>query len=432
MVDREALAQWWGSLNDSTLAGLIERAVANNLDLRAAEARVRESRARRGLAAADRFPTVTVGGSATASESGGGSPTGGAVVDSSTTLYSAGFDASWEADLFGAKRSSLEAATATLDASVEELRDVLVTLTSEVAINYVEVRLTQARLATANAVLQTQQDSLEIAQFRLQAGLTNQLDVDQAQSSLEQTRASIPALQATVVQAMNRVDVLLGQFPGTVATELDVPRAIPDPPITLAIGLPAEVLSRRPDVRRAERQLAAQTARVAVATAARYPRLTLIGSIGLEALAFSNLLSTAARALTGSLGVSQNVFDAGRIRQNIAIQAAIQDQAAVAYDVAVLGALEDVENALVAYAEEQARLRALVDATEAARRAAALADQRYRAGLTDFLVVLIAQRSLLTLEDQLAISRGTVASNVIRLYKAAGGGWSANAASRTP
>jgi outer membrane protein TolC len=197
------------------------------------------------------------------------------------------------------------------------------------------------------------------------------------------------------------------------------------------VGVPADVLRQRPDVRRAERQLAAQTAQVGVATAGRYPHLSLVGSIGLEALSLGNLLSAAARALAASVNVGQTIFDAGRIRRNIEIQTALQEQALVAYEAAVLSALEDVENALVAYAEERARRQALAEAARAARQAAALADERYRSGLVDFLVVLDAQRSLLSLEDQLAISSGTVTANVVRLYKALGGGWTPGAASGT-
>jgi len=294
------------------------------------------------------------------------------------------------------------------------------------------VRLAQARLATANANLLIQQETFEIAGFRFQAGLTTQLDVDQAQANLEQTRASIPTLQTTLAQATNRLAVLLAQPPGSMANELAALSDIPLAPLTLTIGVPADVLSRRPDVRRAERQLAAQTAQVGVAAADRYPRLSLVGSIGLEALSLGNLLSAAARALVAGANVSQTVFDAGRIRQNIEIQSAIQEQAAVAYEANVLVALEDVEDALVAYAEEQVRRDALAAASDAARRALTIADERYRSGLVDFLVVLDAQRSLLSLEDQLAVSTGTVTSNVIRLYKAAGGGWTPGAVSGTP
>lgn len=420
-ADARTLARWWTTLNDPALTSLIERGVAGNLDIRQAQARVREARARRGLASAERFPTLTAGASAT----------NRTTDEANTTLYFAGFDASWEADVFGGQRRGLEAATAALQASAEDLRDVLVTLTSEVALNYIEVRLAQARLATANANLQTQIETYEIAQFRFQAGLTTELDVDQARSNLEQTRASIPTLRTALAQAMSRVAVLLGRSPGTLVNELAAPRGIPSAPVTVAVGLPADVLRRRPDVRRAERQLAAQTAQVGVAAANRYPRLSLVGSIGLEALSLGNLLSAAARALVAGVNVTQTVFDAGRIRQNIEVQTAFQEQAAVAFEASVLAALEEAESALVAYAEEQARRQALIDATDAARRAVALADERYRSGLIDFLVVLDAQRSLLSLEDQLTVFSGTVTSNVIRLYKAVGGGWTPGAAAGT-
>lgn len=395
------------------LTDLIARALEANLDVRRARARVREARARRGLASAALFPTLDARAGAVHTRT----------EEADSTLYSARFDARWEVDVFGGRRREVEAATATLQARAEELHDVLVTLSSEVALNYIEVRVAAARIATATANLRTQIETHEIARFRLQAGLTTQIDVEQARTILERTRAAIPELRIQRAQALHRLAVLLGQPPGALAAALAPERPIPVAPVTIAIGLPADALRRRPDVRRAERELAAQTAQVGVATAERYPRLTLTGSIGLEALALGDLLSTAARALAAGADLVQPVFDAGRIRQNIAVQTALQEQAAIAYEASILTALEDVENALVAYAEEQARRAALVAATAAARQAAALSDASYRAGLVDFQVVLESQRSLLTVEDQLVVSSGAVTSNLVRLYKAVGGGW---------
>jgi NodT family efflux transporter outer membrane factor (OMF) lipoprotein len=416
--DPQALARWWTVLDDPLLAGLVERSLQGNLDLRQAQARVREARARRGVAAADRFPTITTGVAAT--RASGSQETG---LGLTNELYSAGFDASWELDVFGGKRRATEAAQAQLEASVADTRDVLVTLFAEVALNYVEVRSFQTRLLLAEENLRSQSETYDITRWRRQAGLTTQLDVERARFNLEQTRAQIPVLQTGLAQARHRLAVLLGQPPGALAKELTETQAIPSARVELAVGVPADVLRRRPDVRRAERQLAAQTAQVGVATAARYPSFSLLGSIGLEALAPGRLLSSAATSSLIGGNVNWTLFDAGRLRQNIQVQTALQEQALIGYEAAVLGALQEVEDVLVAYAEEQSRRESLRLATQSAKAAADLAQQQYAAGLIDFQAVLDAQRSLLALQDQLATSEGEVTSNLIRLYKALGGGW---------
>lgn len=415
-IDQRALSQWWTTFDDPVLSRLIARAIAGNRDLRHAVARVREARARRLRARAELFPLVAASGSQVYRND----------EQSGTMLYTAGFDASWELDLFGGRRSELAAATATLQARQEDVRDALVTLTSEVALNYIDTCVATARLATATANLRTQREALDIARYRYEAGLTALIDVEQARTNLEQTRATVPALRIEREQALNRLAVLLGEPAGSLAQELAAPRPIPVAPITIAIGLPADVLRRRPDVRRAERELVAQAARVGVARAELFPSLSLRGTIGLEALSLGDLLSSGARALTAAIDIAQPVFTAGRIRQNIAIETALQEQAALEYEQTILVALEEVENALVAYAEEQVRRDALEAARDAARAAAELAESRYETGITDFLVVLDAQRTLLTIEDQLAISTGDVVANLVRLYKAAGGGWAAS------
>jgi NodT family efflux transporter outer membrane factor (OMF) lipoprotein len=417
-TDVQALAHWWTLLDDPILSSLVARAVADGLDVRAAEARLREARARRGVANADRFPTLTT--SAVASRTRTRQQN---LPQVTTNLYSLGFDASWEADIFGGKRRALEAADASLQAAQEDVRDVLVTLVAEVALNYTEVRAFQARLAIAQANLAAQSEIYDIVRWRLEAGLTTQLDVDQATFSLEQTRAQIPTLRAGLEQAKNRLAVLLGQQPGSLAETLAKPEPVPVAPLALAVGVPAEVLRRRPDVRRAERQLAAQTAQGGVATAARYPNFALIGSIGLEALSLSNFVSAATRTAQIAGNASWTLFDAGRLRESVEVQSALQEQALVRYEASVLGALNDVENALVAYAEEQDRLRSLQAAAAAAERASTLARQQYTAGLIDFQSVLDSQRSVLSLQDQVASSRAEATSDLIRLYKALGGGW---------
>jgi NodT family efflux transporter outer membrane factor (OMF) lipoprotein len=417
-IDPQALAHWWTTLNDPILSSLIERAVAGNLDLKEAHARVREARARRGITEADRFPTIDTTGSARSSRSSEEMGGGG-----ERKLYAAGFDAAWELDLFGGKQRALDAAEAGLQASVEDLRDVLVSLLAEVALNYVEVRSFQTQLSIAEVNLDAQEETHNLTQWRFQAGLTTQLDVEQAKYNLEQTRSQIPSLRTGLEQAKNRLAVLLGQHPGSLKDALAEPKAIPVTSVQVAVGVPADVLRQRPDVRRAERQLAAQTAQVGVATADLYPKFSLLGSIGLEALSMDNLFSWGSR--THSIGptVAWPVFDAGAIRSNIKVQSALQEQALSKYEAAVLTALEEVENAIVAYAAEQRRRQSLTEAAQAAQHAVDLAQIQYSSGVIDFSNVLLAQRSLFALQDQLAASESEVTSNLISLYKALGGGW---------
>ena len=417
-LDKEALAGWWSILNDPVLTNLVESAVAGNLDLKEARARVREARARRGIREADRFPTIDASGSARSSRSSEETGSG-----RERELYTAGFDAAWELDVFGGKKRAVEVVGAELQASEEDLRDVLVSLLAEVALNYVELRSFQTRLSVAEANLDAQKETYNITRWRRQAGLTTQLDVEQAKYSLAQTRAQIPGLQIGVEQAKNRLAVLIGQHPGSLRDALAERKAIPVTPLEVAVGVPADILRRRPDVRRAERQLAAQTAQIGVATADLYPRFSLLGSIGLEALSLGNLFSFGSRTHGIGSTVAWPLFDAGAIRSNIEVQSALQQQALIRYEAAVLAALEDVENALVAYAKEQSRRQSLTEATEAARRAVELAQIQYSSGLIEFGNVLIAQRSLLSLQDQLAVSEGGVTSNLIALYKSLGGGW---------
>jgi len=417
-VDTQTLASWWLTLDDPTLTSLVERAIESNLDLHQARNRVREARARRGISEAGRFPTIDATGSAkwrrTSEETGSGTE---------RDLYAAGFDAGWELDLFGGIRRSIEAAEADLGASEEQLRDVLVTLVAEVALNYVEVRSFQARLSTARANCDAQEETYNLVRSRFEAGLTSQLDVEQAKANLESTRSQIPTLEIGLEQAKNRLAVLLGENPGSVHNELSGREPIPVTSFEIAVGVPADVLRRRPDVRHAERELAAQTARIGVATAELYPKFTLLGSIGFEALSPGKLFSTGAGFYGAGPSVTWTIFDAGRIRRNIEVQNALQEKALLEYEAAILTALEDVENALVAYAKEQVRRQSLIEASQASQRVVDLARSQYLSGLTNFQSVLDAQRSLLSLKGQLAESEGQVTSNLIMLYKALGGGW---------
>ncbi|MCU0556722.1 MAG: efflux transporter outer membrane subunit [Desulfobacterales bacterium] len=417
-ADPLTLSRWWATLNDPDLSRLVERAALGNLDLAEARARVREARARRGISTAALFPVLDASGAATrsrSSENRGSGETG--------NFYTAGFDAGWELDVFGGVRRSIEAAEMDLQASQEELHDVMVSLLAEVALNYVEARTFQARLGVAEANVVAQEETFGLIRSRYEAGLSSELAFQESLFNLESTRSQIPRLRTGLEAAKNRLAVLLGEQPGAVHAELAERRPIPLTPLRMAVGVPADALRRRPDVRRAERSLAAQTARIGVATADLYPKFSLAGGIGLESLAAGDFLEYASRTWNLGPSFSWNVFDAGAIRRNIEVQSALQEQALMRYESALLIALEEVENALVAYAEEQFRRESLTLATDAAGKAVQLAQEQYKAGLVDFSNVLIAQRSLLTLQDELAITEGAVTGNLVRLYKALGGGW---------
>jgi NodT family efflux transporter outer membrane factor (OMF) lipoprotein len=414
----ETLAQWWATLNDPALSGLIERAVKQNLDLAEARARLREARARRSLSEAQLFPTLDATGSATKSRSSENSGSG-----RESKLFAAGFDAGWELDVFGGVRRSVEAADADLSATQEDLNDVLVSLVAETALNYVEGRTFQTRLAVAEVNIQTQEESYSLTRSRFEVGLSDELAVHQARYNLENSRSQLPTLRTGLEAAKNRLAVLLGMSPGALHPELAERRAIPVIPATVAVGIPAETLRQRPDVRRAERRLAAQSARIGVATADLYPKFRLSGSIGLQSIDTDNLLDYGGRTWRLGPSVSWNLFDAGAVRRNIEVQSALQEQALIQYEASILSALEEVENALSAYAEEQLRRESLKTAVDAARSAMRMAQDRYAAGLADFNNVLDSERSLLAFEDNLARSDGTVTANLVRLYKALGGGW---------
>jgi NodT family efflux transporter outer membrane factor (OMF) lipoprotein len=422
-MNAEALALWWTTLNDPELSSLEERAVKGNLDLKEAQARIREARALRAISKSDLFPTVDAGGSITENRLSENTLRRTVGVDLKSSLYAAGFDAGWELDIFGGVRRSVEAAQANFEATQEDLHDVLVSLLAEVALNYVEVRTFQTRLSAINANIKNQQESYELNQSRYQAGIVDELAVQESLRLLETSRSQIPSLEAGLDAAKNRLAVLLGEQPGKLHGELKAKRSIPAVPATVTVGIPAETLRHRPDIRQAERFLAAQTARIGVATADLYPKFRLFGTIGLESLSAGDFFEYASRTWSFGPSFSWNIFDAGAIRQNIEVQTARQEQALLQYESAVLQALEEVENALVAYAKEQNRRESLIKAEAAARRATQLARDQYQAGLVAFNNVLDAQRALLILQDQLARSQGTVTSNLVRLYKALGGGW---------
>lgn len=414
------LGEWWRGLGDPLLAELVVEGLRANPDLRSARARVRESRARRAVTASERYPAVDAAANVSRTDSseeiGGGE---------ARELYSAGFDASWELDVFGGVRRGVEAAEADLEAARADLHATQVSLAAEVASNYIEVRAQQALLGIAHGNLATQSETLQLTEWRAQAGLVSSQDVEQARSSREQTRAQIPFIETNLAAAEHGLETLLGLPPGTLHERLAGAGDLPEVPAQIAVGIPADTLRQRPDVRAAERRLAAETARVGVAEAARYPSFSLSGSIGLEALTLGALGDSG--AVTNSLlaGVTAPIFDAGRLRSQVEIQDAVREQALLAYRQAVLVALQDVENALVSLSRNRDRSEALGNAVSAARGAAELARLRYSTGLIDFQSVLDTERNVLLLEESLARNRADGVLALISLYKALGGGWSA-------
>lgn len=417
----ETMTQWWTLLDDPNLTSLIQRAAADNLDLQTARARVREARARRGISKAGFYPGLDA--SASASENRTSQATGN---QREYELYSTGFDALWELDVFGGVRRSVEAADAELQASHEALGSVMVSLLAEVALNYIDVRTLQTRIGVAEANARAQEATYQLTRSRYEAGLSDELAVQGALYTLAGTRAQIPTLRTGLNDAMNRLAVLLGVAPGTLQPELAAaPGLIPAPPLSVAVGVPADTIRRRPDVRRAERQLAAQTARIGVATAELYPKFRLLGSLGVQSLSVGDLFDSGSLAYSIGPQISWRLFSGGAVRQNIEVQSAIQEQALKQYQATVLSALEEAENALTAYVQEQMRRESLVTATRAAENAFHLARNQYQAGLVDFSDVLIAQRALLSYQDQLAQSTGVVTADLVRIYKSLGGGWPA-------
>jgi multidrug efflux system outer membrane protein len=423
--DPRILASWWTTLDDPDLSRLVDRAVAGNLDLMRAKARIREARAGIRSAKAGFLPTLDATGSATWSRARKDTGTG-----KSSEVYAAGLDAGWEADIFGGVRRSVEAAEANLQASEEDLRDVLVSLLAETALDYIQVRAYQARISAVEATLKAQEETYQLTVWRNQAGLGDELAIQQARYNLETTRSALPTLRQGLEEALNAIAVLLGEEPGKVHQDLGEPRPIPAPPSKVAVGIPTDVVRRRPDIRRAERELAAQTARIGVAVSELYPKLTLNGSFNAEAFRLSDL-SSGLWTVSGGPRLSWAIFN-GAVRPNIEIQSALQEQALIAYRSTILNSFREVENALIAYTEEKCRSEALRAGTTAAQEAAALAQHEYQAGLTDFTSVLDAERSFRNLQDQSIQSSAAETSTLIRLYKALGGGWAPTTIAQAP
>jgi NodT family efflux transporter outer membrane factor (OMF) lipoprotein len=398
---------------------LVGQAVGGNLSLAQATARLRQARESLIQARTQFLPSVSgsAGAGRNFSVNGGGN-------DSSS--FSLGADASWEADIFGGISRSVEAARADAEGVGYDLAAVQVATIADTAATYVQARLAQQRLALARETLGIADDNLEIAGWRVQAGLVSSLDQEQARSARAQTAASIPTIERTYASATYQLAVLTGQAPGALNQLLDQPKAIPTGPGVVAVGIPAETLRQRPDVRSAERNLASSVARIGVAEAQLYPALRLTGNIGTSALSTGGLFDFITGGVFSSL--SQTLFDGGRLRSQVRGQQAVADASLAAYRQSVLTALEDVENGLVALETAKARQVEFTTALDASNNQAILARSQYRAGLTDFQTLLEAERSLLSARDGLLSARADQALAIIQLYRALGGGWDVTAA----
>jgi NodT family efflux transporter outer membrane factor (OMF) lipoprotein len=405
------LARWWERFDDPMLTRLIDEATRDNLDLAAAAARLTQARESLVQARAGLVPTVGA--------SAGAGRTMGAGNDHNS--FSVGADAAWEVDLFGRIRRGVEAAGADAEGAWFDREALRVAIAAEVATNYVQARLAQERLAIARDTLAIASDNLQIATWRRQAGLVSSLDVEQARAARAQSAASIPNTENAFTSASYRLAVLTGRAPGALTAELNEAKPIPKAPGDVAVGIPADTLRQRPDLRAAERSLAAATARIGVAEAQLYPGLRLTGNIGTSAFSLGGLFN----AITGSIfaGLDQTLFDGGRLRSQLRSQRAATEGALATYHQAVLTSLEDVENALIALNAARARQAQFAIALEAASNSAILARIQYRSGLTDFQQLLEAERALLSARDGMASSRGDEALALVQLYRALGGGW---------
>jgi NodT family efflux transporter outer membrane factor (OMF) lipoprotein len=422
------MAHWWAAFDDPVLVSLVERAFASNLDLKLAESRIRQARAARGVSVSGLGPAVNVGSSFRRSLS---SPGGTLSTKTNTSegvisnLYQVGFDASWELDIFGGVRRGVEAADADLLSAVENRNAVLMTLAAETAINYINLRGYQQQIFIARKNLLIQQHSAELTRKIYLAGLTGALDTVNADAQAATTASLIPLLESSAQQAIYSLSLLLAREPGALLAELSEPASIPAAPPSVPAGVPSELLRRRPDIRSAEAQIHAATARIGVATADLFPKFTLSASAGFQNNDVNSWLNWDNRFWSFGPSVNWQIFDSGRTLSNIELSKALQDQSFISYRQTVLTALQEVDNALIASAKERDHYQALATAVAANRKAVSLATQLYTHGQTDFLRVLLAQRAQYASEDALVQSTRNVSTNIVALYKALGGGWEA-------
>lgn len=417
--DPEMLAKWWESLNDEILTQLVEWSLESNRDLVSARSKVTEARASLGINKADLLPwldnTDYWNNKRTPVETGG---TGKGV-----NIFRLGIDASWEIDIFGGKRENVKAGAASLEAQYASLHAAWVSLSAEVALNYLTLRTLQERLLIAESNLALQEDTLEMLQSRVDAGLSDHLALNQSKYTLEQTKAEIPPIQKSIEEVKNNLAVLTGKVPGSLGVMLDEMKSIPKLDEKMMTGIPANSIRQRPDIFAAERQLVAQIARKKSAKADLWPKFYLLGSIGTEALDSGSLFEGPNKAYSFGPKIVWPIFHAGAIRNNIKVQTARQEQYLAAYEQTVLKAVAEVRNALTSGKEERKRNEALRRGRDAAQVALDVANDKYRNGLTDFNNVINAQRALLSMSEATAISDGQITSDSVKLFKALGGGW---------
>jgi outer membrane protein, multidrug efflux system len=433
------LASWWRRFGDPELDKLVNRALAQNLDVQTAAARIREARAREIVAGAAALPQVDANASATrqrisehaipvppgAGSGGGGAGTPGVfgLPGTEFNTFRIGFDASWEVDLFGKTRRSVEAAKGRTAAAIWNRRDAQITTAAEVANAYLNLRNLQQRIAVAEAEVQRQQRSEQLVRARVRGGLVTGQDLEQQRSQFATAVAAIPPLRAEADRQIHALGVLTGEAPEALIAELTPAATIAAAPPSIPAGLPSDLLRRRPDIRAAERNLAASTADIGVATADLYPRFSLTAAPALVSTALASLLEWGSRSYSAGASVTWPIFNGGRTRGNIAVANALQDQALINYRKTILVALQDVEDALTQIDNERRRSASLEQALATATRAESIARSRYKGGLVTYSDVLQARASKIALQRQLIESRGALARDTVALFKALGGGW---------
>jgi outer membrane protein, multidrug efflux system len=419
----DPVQQYWRGFGDPVLSGLVDDAVAHNKDLAAAAANLQAARAARRLAGFDLFPTVTLAAGYSKNLETAQQLPGFDLHDRMFDTAQAGFDGLWELDLFGRVRRNVEAARGDLGAAAASLRDARVSVIAEVARDYFILRGLQDQLSLTERNADNQFSSLKLTRNRLEAGRGNELDTSRAEAQWQTTLSSIPTLQATIATTMYRLSVLTGRQPNALTERLAMPAVMPELPVMNAIGSPEQLLRRRPDVRVAERRLAAATARIGVATGDLFPKVTFVGEIGYAGPTIGELGDSPTRFYSFGPSISWAAFDLGRVRARISSSKALTDAALATYEGAVLGALEDTEGSLISYGRAQSRRESLRIAAAASDKASSLARKRFEGGLIDFLEVLDAERTALSAELQLSQSRTDAATSLIAVYKALGAGW---------
>jgi len=419
------LQTWWNVFGDETLNSLIARAAINNYDLKIAVARIEQAAALRGVSASQWYPEIAANAAASAVQTTERlTPLG---TDRQSELYEAGLGMAWELDLWGRVRRSVESADASLQATVETYRDILVVLYADIAANYINVRTLQERIQFAENNLKKQTETLELTKNRFDSGLVPALDVSQAELNRARTASSIPQLRQSLVEAINRLSVLVGEMPYALQKELEKAQPTPAASGAVVFGLPAELLRQRPDIRRAERDLAAQNALIGATQAELYPTLTLPGTLAVSSTSGSDLFSGGNVAYSFGPQLRWSIFNGRRIRSQVDAEQAATRAALHAYEQTILLALEETEDAMAAYAHEQDRFELLKQAEESASKSVELVTELYKSGLTDFQNVLNTERDLLEQQDQLATSKGRISANLVAIYKALGGGWNTEA-----